>query len=84
MRWSNEPVILSALAAGAFIAASSALILLDQGATLYLALGTALGQYGLVIGGGAVARQTVYGPKTVDEVMDADAVIAAAERGELG
>ncbi|MBW3663586.1 MAG: hypothetical protein KY469_10845 [Actinobacteria bacterium] len=84
MKWSNEPVMLSALVAGLFIAASSALVLLDSGATLYLAIGTALGQLGIVTGGGAVARSHAWGPKTVDTIMDADVVIAAAERGEHG
>lgn len=31
---------------------------------------------------GVGVRQTVYGPETANEIMDADAVIAAAERGD--
>lgn len=33
---------------------------------------------------GVGVRQLAYGPKTVDEIMDAEAVVAAAERGEHG
>lgn len=34
----------------------------------------------IVAVGALATRQTVYGPKTVDKVMDAESVIAAAER----
>lgn len=33
---------------------------------------------------GVGVRQVAYGPKTVDNIMDAEAVIQAAERGEHG
>lgn len=84
MRWSNEPVFLSAIVAGFLIAVSSALFLLDQGASLYLAAGTAIGQFGVVLGGGVIGRQNAYGPKMVDTIIDAEAVITAAERREHG
>lgn len=32
--------------------------------------------------GGAFIHQTVYGPRTADEIMDAHTVISAVERGE--
>lgn len=33
---------------------------------------------------GVGVRAQAYGPKTVDEIMDAEAVVSAAERGEHG
>lgn len=38
----------------------------------------------LVALGSIAIRQSVYGPKTVDAELDAERVVAAAERGEHG
>jgi hypothetical protein len=69
MKWSasNEPVLLSTIVAGALVAVSQALLLIDQGASLALAVGTALGALAVVVGGGAVARGhvTPWEPDTV-------------------
>lgn len=80
----NEPVRISALLAGLLVAVSTALLAIDGGATWQFAVGQALAYLGLIVGGGEVARSQAWGPKTVDEVMDAEAVISAAERGEHG
>lgn len=89
MRWSNEPVLISNLVSGLLVAVSSALLLLDQGASIYLAVATFLGSLAVVVGGGVVARQTAWSPQSVRRVasvagnaVSAEDVIAAAERGE--
>lgn len=73
MRWSNEPVLLSALIAGLLTSIADALILVDRGASVALALAVALGQFAVVVGGGVVARTQAYGPETVrDQFLDAE------------
>lgn len=84
MKWSNEPVLVSVVVAGVLAATAGALALLDAGATGLAAAALWLGQLSIVVGGGTIGRQQAWGPKTVDEIMDAEAVIAAAERGEHG
>lgn len=46
-----------------------------------LAIGKALVAFALPVAGGEVARSKAYAPETANEIMDADAVISAAERG---
>ena len=82
MKWSNEPVLLSALLAGILAATASALAILDAGGTTLAATGLWLSEVAIVVGGGALARTQAWSPSSVDEVMDAHAVIEAAERGE--
>lgn len=81
-RLRNEPAILTAVVLGVFQAASSFFVDVGAGIDWQTALGKALGLFGLAGGAGTVIRQLVFGPKTVDMLLDADAVIAAAERGE--
>lgn len=82
MKLRNEPVLTASTIAGAIVAASSALLALDDGQTIYRAAGEGLAYLAIVLGGGSAARMKSYGPETVDEVMDAEAVIAQAERGD--
>ena len=77
---SNEPVRAAALIAGLLATIGGALIAVSQGVDVLAAVGTALAQLGLVVGGGEIGRANAWGPRTVDTIMDADAVIAAAER----
>lgn len=74
-RWSNEPVLLSAIVAGLLAATAGALALLDSGGTLLAAAALWLGQVSVVVGGGAVARSRAYGPRTAEDIMDADAFL---------
>ena len=82
MRWSNEPVLLSVIVAGILAATAGALTVLDTGGTALAAAALWLTQTAIVVGGGTYARSQAWGPRTVDEIMDAEAVVAAAERGE--
>lgn len=52
----KEPVRVAAIVAGILVAASTALLALDAGQTIYFALGQALAYLGLVVGGGEIAR----------------------------
>lgn len=79
VRWSNEPVLLSAIVAGVLVAAATVLLLLDGGATGLHAAAVGLLELATVIGGGKIARGRAYGPETVDRILDADAVLAAHE-----
>lgn len=75
----NEPAMLGALAEAvvALVVAVAAWAGVDIPVPVAAA---ALGVVAVLTGVGV--RQTAYGPRTVDTIMDADAVIAAAERGE--
>lgn len=73
----NEPALLiAALEAVLVLAVQFGVELTQEQTTAVLAAVVALGAL--------FTRQTVYGPRTVDKVMDAEAVVAAAERGEHG
>lgn len=79
MKWSNEPVLLSAIVAGVLAATGGGLALLDAGASLLAAGALWLGQLSIVIGGGTIARTQAYGPKTAEDIMEADTFMR--ERG---
>lgn len=49
---------------------------------VFAALAVGLGEAGALWGGTERARDKAWGPKSVDNVMDAEAVIRAAENGE--
>lgn len=83
MKWSREPVLISALIAGVLAAVGGALVTISQGVPVLAAVGTAITQIGLVVGGGYVARTQAYSPHTADQIMDADAIIGMAERDGL-
>lgn len=74
-RLTNEPALLIGLGEAllALVVAFGVDLTVEQTAAVLAAI---------VAVGSLLTRQIVYGPKTVDEVMDADAVISAAERGE--
>lgn len=73
----NEPALLIGLLEAALaLAVSFGLDLTPEQTGAVLAALVALGTL--------LTRQTVYGPKSVDAVMDGHAVIEAAERGEHG
>lgn len=79
----KEPALFWTTVGGVLTAAS--VYFLDVGAGLeeFTALGKALGTLAVAISAGGAIRQTVYSPKTANEIMDAEAVISAAElRGE--
>jgi hypothetical protein len=80
-RFSNEPVRMAGLIAGAIIALSSFLLGWGNGLDWRIAAGTGLGEFAVVGLGAELARGQAWGPKTVDEIMDADAVIRRAEQG---
>lgn len=82
MKWSNEPVLLSTIVAGLLAASAAALAVIDAGGTLLAAASLWLAEVAIVVGGGVIARSQAWGPRSVDEIMDAEAVVAAAERGE--
>lgn len=74
----NEPAILYALveaviAFGLAIATSAGVEIAPE------IIASFLGIVAIITGVGV--RQAVYGPKTVDEIVDAEAVIQQAERG---
>jgi hypothetical protein len=51
---------------------------------VFAALGAALGEVVAIVVGTAHVRNQVYSPATANEIMDAEAVVAQAERGESG
>jgi len=76
-RLTNEPAVLIGVAEALLVlAVAFGVDLTPEQTAAVLAALVALGT--------VLTRQIVYGPKTVDEIMDAEAVISAAERGEHG
>jgi hypothetical protein len=51
---------------------------------VFVALGASLGEVVAIVVGTAHVRSQVYSPATANEIMDADAIIGRAERGEAG
>lgn len=82
MHLTTEPVRIYALIAGALTAIGTALVAVGQGGDPLVAVGTAIVAFGVVVGGGELARQHTYAPATVDTYLDAESVIQAAGRGE--
>lgn len=82
MNLQTEPVRLYALIAAALTSVGGALVAIGEGVDPLVAIGTALVSLAVVAGGGELGRKSAYSPATVDTVMDAEAVIAAAERGD--
>ena len=75
----NEPVLTWATIGGLLVAVGGALIGIGEGVNPAVAWGGGLIEFGVVIGAGTAARSRAYGPRTVDTVMDAEAVIRDAE-----
>lgn len=75
----NEPALLIGAILAVALAASEFLIGWTPGADWTQPAGKAIAEGVAVLLGTGAIRQTVYGPKTVDEVMDAEAVIQAEE-----
>lgn len=75
MKWSREPVLISALVAGLMVAIGGALVDIAGGVNVLAAIGQALLELALVVGGGAVARTQAYSPETAEQIMDADAFL---------
>lgn len=79
MDLSTEPVRIYALVAGLLTAIGGALVAIGEGVDPLVAIGTAIVSFGVVVGSGELARTQAYAPATVDQVMDAEAVIGDAE-----
>lgn len=79
MNLRNEPAVLVGLVVAAVLAASEFLIGWSPGDDWTLPLGKALGEGLAVLAGTGIIRQVAYGPKTVDEIMDAEKIISKAE-----
>lgn len=75
MKWSREPVLISAIVAGLLVAIGGALVDVANGIDVLAAIGQALLELALVVGGGAVARSQAYSPETAETIMDADAFL---------
>lgn len=80
----REPVRVNVLIAAFVVAASTflgglALVDVITAKVAYAAGSAALSQFALIAFAGELARSKAYAPSTVDEIMDADAVITAAE-----
>jgi hypothetical protein len=80
-RFANEPVRAAGLIAGAIVALASFFLGWGNGLDWRIAVGTGLGEFAVVGLGAELARARAWGPKTVDEIMDADRVIRRAEQG---
>lgn len=89
----HEPVRLYALIAGALSSIGSALVMIGEGVDPLIAAGTAIGAFGLVVGGGALGRAKAYSPARhnqevgelrdlLDDVGDAEAAIRAEHLGD--
>lgn len=76
----NEPVRWGFLLLGSLIGGSTFLLAWGAGQDWRLAAGAALGEVVAAIAGGEAVSAFTYGPQTVDRVMDAETVIASAER----
>lgn len=78
MRWSTEPVLISALVAGLLSSVGSLLIDLGAGIDLATAAGKAVAGFAIVVGGGALGRSQAYSPDTVESLhLDAETVLDA-------
>lgn len=77
----NEPVRIPIWVAALITAVGTFLVQWAQGGDWRIALGTALLGLGVVGGAGELGRSRAYGPETVSEIIDADAVIRQAEGG---
>lgn len=83
----NEPVRRSLYAAAVIVALATAAGILAAAdpwtpQVFAMAVSVGLGELAALAFGVEHARGRVYGPKTVDQVMDAEAVIQAAERDD--
>ena len=76
----QEPVRVAVYVAALLAAIGTMLIDLSSGVALLAAGGKALLALSVVAGGAEVARSQAWAPGNVDELLDADAVIRAAER----
>lgn len=84
----NEPVRRNLYAAAVIVAVATALGILGAAdpwtpQVIAMAVSVGLGELAAIAFGVEHARGKVYGPKTVDGIMDAEAVIQAAERDDL-
>lgn len=75
----TEPIRYTALVAGLLTATATVLTLLGQGTDLLTALGTAIAQLALIVGGGELARTQAWAPESVDRILDAESVLSEAE-----
>lgn len=72
MKWSKEPVLISAIVAGLLVAIGGAFTDVANGVDVLAAIGQALIEFAIVVGGGAVARTQAYSPDTAEDIMEAD------------
>lgn len=84
---SNEPVRRNLYIAAVIVALSTFFGALSVVAevtaqVVFGGLSVGLGQLAVIAFGAELARAKAYGPETVNEILDAEAVIASAERGE--
>lgn len=76
----NEPALVIGTLLAILVAASEFFLGWGADQAWQTALGTGLAKGGAVLAGTFGIRQSVYGPRTVDSVMDAETVISSAER----
>lgn len=79
MNLNSEPAVLVGIIVAVVLAASEFLIGWSPGADWTMPLGKALGEAVAIMAGFGLLRQTVYSPKTADDIMDAEKVISKAE-----
>lgn len=76
----REPIRLYALVAAALTSAGTCLVSIGQGVNALVAIGTALVGFGTIAGGVELARAKAWSPASVDERVDAHAVIDDLEQ----
>lgn len=80
----REPALVVGIVVGLVTGAAAFLSAWGAGQDWRVAAGAGLGVLATTIGGAAVVRAQVYSPASADTIMDAHAVIDAAERSGRG
>lgn len=76
----TEPAIIVNALLGLLLAVGGYLTAIGQDIRWEIAAGAAVTAFATSLGAGALIRSQVYSPATADTIMDAHAVIEAAER----
>lgn len=77
--WARQPVLVMSAVAGFFVAVGGALVAIGDGVDPLIAIGMAITEFAVVFGGGKVAQTQAWAPASVNEIIDAETVIAQVQ-----
>lgn len=72
---SNEPIRIGTVVVSVLVALSTFFVMWGNGVDWRIAIGIAVAQAGGIELGGESVRQAMFGPRTVDDMIDAERVI---------